>query len=269
MNNNPINPAPTDEPRMSSLDIAEITGKAHKDVMKAIRNMEPAWQKVNGRNFALVNYTDKKGELRPCYLLTKAESLYVATKFNDEARAKLVLRWQELEEAYSQQSPNGLPKTFMTQMQQLMTQQQEFIMQMSQKYGIVLKTVAQMKPKVEYCDRVLAAKNCLTTTVIAKDLGMSAVTLNRVLHARGVQFKRGDTWVLYAELQNHGLTDIRTTTYGNNNEYTQESMVWTQLGRAFIIKVVVEGLTPRQALDSLEQTLGIDTESFLQFPIPL
>ena len=87
------------EQTMTSLEIAELTGKQHKDVMKAIRNMEPAWLKVNGRKFALVEYQDKKGELRPCYLLTKTECLYIATKFNDEARARLVLRWQELEMA--------------------------------------------------------------------------------------------------------------------------------------------------------------------------
>ena len=84
---------------MTSLEIAELTGKQHKDIMRAIRNMEPAWEKVNGRNFALVEYRDKKGELRPCYSLTKTECLYIATKFNDEARAKLVLRCEELEMA--------------------------------------------------------------------------------------------------------------------------------------------------------------------------
>ena len=72
---------------ITSLEIAELTGKKHKDLMKAIRNMEPAWLKVNGRNFALVDYKDAKGELRPCYSLTKTECLYIATKFNDEARA--------------------------------------------------------------------------------------------------------------------------------------------------------------------------------------
>ena len=44
------------EQTMTSLEIAELTGKQHKDVMKAIRNMEPAWLKVNGRKFALVEY---------------------------------------------------------------------------------------------------------------------------------------------------------------------------------------------------------------------
>ena len=33
-----------------------MTGKQHKNVMQAIGNMEPAWEKVNGRKFALVEY---------------------------------------------------------------------------------------------------------------------------------------------------------------------------------------------------------------------
>ena len=48
------------EQTMTSLEIAELTGKQHKDVMKTIRNMEPAWLKVNGRKFALVEYQDKR-----------------------------------------------------------------------------------------------------------------------------------------------------------------------------------------------------------------
>ena len=107
----------TEAERMTSLEIAQVTGKMHKDVMKAIRNMEPAWEKVNGRNFALVAYTDSKGEQRPCYSLSKTECLYIATKFNDEARAKLVIRWEELErERIENPDTHGLkfptPKTF-------------------------------------------------------------------------------------------------------------------------------------------------------------
>ena len=56
--------------RMSSLEIAELTGKQHKSVMQAIRNMEPAREKVNGLKFKLVEYLDQKGERRPCYQLT-------------------------------------------------------------------------------------------------------------------------------------------------------------------------------------------------------
>ena len=81
---------------MTSLEIAELTGKQHKNLMRDIRNMEPAWEKVNGLKFELIDYKDPRGRLKPCYLLTKTETLYIATKFNDEARAKLVLRWELL-----------------------------------------------------------------------------------------------------------------------------------------------------------------------------
>lgn len=102
---------PIQQPTMTSLQIAEIGNKRHKDVMRSIRNMEEAWYKVNGRKFALVEYTDEKGEKRPCYNLTKEECLYIATKFNDEARAKLVLRWMELESRQHQQ-PESMADIF-------------------------------------------------------------------------------------------------------------------------------------------------------------
>ena len=85
------------ERTMSSLVIARITGKQHKHVLRDIRNMEPAWEKVNGTKFGLVEYTDRKGEKRPCYQLKYDECMYVAAKWEDETRAKLVKRWKELE----------------------------------------------------------------------------------------------------------------------------------------------------------------------------
>ena len=87
--------------RMTSIEIAEVTGKPHNDVLKAIRAMEPAWEKVSQGKFSLSSrkVEQPNGGIReyPCYSLTKTECLYIATKFNDEARAKLVLRWEQLE----------------------------------------------------------------------------------------------------------------------------------------------------------------------------
>ena len=56
-----------DEQRMTSLEIAQLTGKSHAHLMRDIRKMELAWEKVNGSRFGLVDYRDAKGELRPCY----------------------------------------------------------------------------------------------------------------------------------------------------------------------------------------------------------
>lgn len=91
---------------MTSMQIAEITGKRHCEVLRSIRNMEPAWEKVRGRKFALTFITRELpnggAKQEPCYELTKTECLYIATKFNDEARARLVLRWEELENGTAQ-----------------------------------------------------------------------------------------------------------------------------------------------------------------------
>ena len=69
--------------RMTSIEIAEVTGKPHNDVLKAIRAMEPAWKKVNGGNFSLVEYKDAKGEMRPCFELTKTECLSSRSRSGD------------------------------------------------------------------------------------------------------------------------------------------------------------------------------------------
>lgn len=82
---------------MSSLEIAELAGKQHNDVLKAIRAMEPAWKKVTEGKFSLSEYRDSTGRALPCYELNYQECMYIASKFNDETRAKLVLRWNALE----------------------------------------------------------------------------------------------------------------------------------------------------------------------------
>lgn len=91
-------PAPSqNEQTITSLEIAEISETRHADLLKSIRKQEVAWQKVNGGNFSLSKYKDSTGRKLPMYKLTQKESLYISSKFNDEARAKLVMRWFELE----------------------------------------------------------------------------------------------------------------------------------------------------------------------------
>ncbi len=82
---------------MTSREIAEIAGKRHTEVLRSIKTMEPAWEKVTERKFALSEYVDSSGKKNPEYELTRDECLYVSTKFNDEARAKVIIRWSELE----------------------------------------------------------------------------------------------------------------------------------------------------------------------------
>ena len=80
---------------MSSLEIAELTGKQHSNVMRDIRTLLD--QGVNQINFELVDYIDKKGEKRSMYKLTKKGSLILASGYNAVLREKIIDRWEALE----------------------------------------------------------------------------------------------------------------------------------------------------------------------------
>lgn len=149
---------------MTSKEIATITGKPHNDVLKAIRAMENAWVKVNGGNFSLVEYTDAKGEKRPMYQLNKTECLYIATKFNDEARAKLVIRWEELETKERQNVP-ALPQTYLEALKALVLSEE-------QKQVLALENES-MKPKADYFDTLVERGSNLNLRDTAKMIGVS------------------------------------------------------------------------------------------------
>ena len=198
---------------MTSLEIAELTGKQHKDVMKAIRNMEPAWVKVNGRKFALVEYQDKKGELRPCYQLTKTECLYIATKFNDEARAKLVLRWQQLELAEQKRR------------QQLCLPEPKEILRLAD--NIIGEGLRMLNEEAE---------DTLTATQVAKTFNMNTLDFNAVLRDMGIQYRRHGRWNLSDDLQGRGYTAERThVSYSLKGEKkVKVYMTWTMAGLRFL-----------------------------------
>lgn len=149
---------------MTSKEIATITGKPHNDVLKAIRAMEPAWYKITEGNFSLSEYTDPTGRKLPMYKLTKTECLYIATKFNDEARAKLVIRWEELETKERQTVP-ALPQTYLEALKALVLSEE-------QKQVLALENES-MKPKADYFDTLVERGSNLNLRDTAKMIGVS------------------------------------------------------------------------------------------------
>ena len=223
---------------MTSLEIAEITGKLHKHIMEAIRKMEVAWEKINGSRFRLVEYTDQKGEKRPCYQLTKTECLYIATKFNDEARAKLVLRWEELEKEEQYQVPQSFAEALMlaAKQQEKIEQQQLALESKNEEIVQLSATVTEMQPKVNYVDTILSCKETVTTTQIAQDYGQSAKAFNVLLRNFGIQHKVGGQWILYAKYLPYGYVQSETVsiTHRDGSAGSVMHTKWTQKGRLFL-----------------------------------
>lgn len=96
--------------------------------------------------------------------------------------------------------------------------------------------INEQAPKVEYADNVLNSESAYTTTQIAKELGMSAQTLNKMLHGLGVQYRQSGQWLLYAKYQAKGYMKTRTHTYtcSNGRVKTMITSVWTEAGRMFL-----------------------------------
>ena len=90
----------------------------------------------------------------------------------------------------------------------------------------------EMKPKAGYYDMILQNKSTVPISQIAKDYGMSGRAFNVMLHDLGVQFKQGNTWLLYSKYQNKGYTQSRT--HAIDAERSVMHTYWTQKGRLFL-----------------------------------
>ena len=109
------------------------------------------------------------------------------------------------------------------------------------------KVIEELQPKASYYDMILQCKELIATTVIAKDYGMSAKKFNAMLHEMGVQFKQGDTWVLYAKYQGQGYLKAKTHNYADSDgvQHSREHSYWTQKGRLFLYDFLKqEGILP-------------------------
>lgn len=246
-----------DDERMTSLQIAEITGKNLFDVMRAIRKMEPAWENVNESKFALVDYKDKKGETRPCYSLNKEECLYIATKFNDEARAKLIKRWKELEEQHQKPS---VPQNYLEALKSLVKaeeEKQQLALENKQKDETIItiskanvelgNKITEMLPKVSYYDRILQSNATMTITQIAQDYGMSAIAMNKELESMRIQHNVRGQWILFNQFLKGGYVhsraiDIIRSDGRHDVKYNTE---WTTKGRLFLYEALkTKGILP-------------------------
>lgn len=80
---------------MSSLQIAEITGKQHQHVMRDIRALLE--QGVDASNFGLSSYKNSQNKSQPCFILTKKGCLILASGYSALLREKIINRMEELE----------------------------------------------------------------------------------------------------------------------------------------------------------------------------
>lgn len=298
MNNNNLSTI-TDQQTITSMEIAEITGKHHYDVMKAIRKMEPAWHEAGKGNFSLSYRTvdNQVNRQYPYYILTKTECLFIATKFNDVARAKLVLRWDQLEKERLTQAnlhseetnlrssqfneknssanlpvdPRNMSRLQILQLALEAEQENERLRDQvsdleADNYGLMIdlgqkdQEIEHLKERTAYLDVIDCQRDTVTTSQIAQDYGQSAVTFNNLLKGLRIQRRIGEQWILYADFLNKGYVANRMVPihHSGGPDTFKPLTVWTAAGRKFLYqKLKKHGVLPMIERTALSKEGGV------------
>lgn len=147
---------------MTSKEIADLTGKEHKIVMRDIRNLIDQLGENNGYIFVLVEYIDAKGEKRPMYELDKKSCLLLASGYNVVLRSKIIDRWEELE-AKERRNVPVLPQTYLEALKALVKSEEE-----------KQQALLEAKEAKDHVKLLVHNGKTYTSSEIAKELGMKS-----------------------------------------------------------------------------------------------
>ena len=242
---------------MSSLEIAELTGKDHKHVLRDIRNLLE--QGVAATNFGQGVYKDKNNQDRPCFHVTKKGCLILASGYNALLREKIINRWEALETGTATPAFK-LPQSYAEALRELAgkveenerlmlenKQQTETIHQQNIQIAAMSEEIVEMKQKTDYLEIILSSVGSVTTTQIAQDYGMSAVAFNKQLEAMRIQRKVNGQWILYAPYISEGYIKSKTIDIVRSDGRPDTVMhtEWRQKGRLFLYNKLKEiGILP-------------------------
>ncbi len=175
---------------MTSLEIADLTGKRHGDVMRDIRAMmDVLQQNADLRSVCISStYVGDNEQRYPQYELDKDTSLTLLLGYDVAARMRVIKRWQELE---AKQGP-ALPQT-MAQALRLAAEQAEHI-------EVQEAQLREAAPKVEYVDRYVAANGAQGFRQVAKLLNANEPEFRLFLQDKKIMYRLGGEWTAH---QNH------------------------------------------------------------------
>lgn len=232
---------------MTSLEIAEVTGKQHFNVMRDIRNILA--QGLQQFNFELMQKdvpTNNGGHKKVSYYqLTPKGCLILASGYDALLRERIIDRLETLEKSAKAQ----LPSTYLDALKALVASEEEKqmlaadnakkqqVIEMKDAQIVELDTaVNNMKPKVSYVDNILQCKDTINVTQIAQDYGMSAKAFNILLRNLKIQHKVGQIWIVYGKYLAKGYVQSETFTYAkaDGTQGVRTFTKWSQRGRLFL-----------------------------------
>lgn len=226
---------------VSSREVASNFNKQHKNVIQSIENLIAENSALKSMLIE-TTYTSDRGRDYKEYLLTRDGFTLVVMGFTGamalDWKLLYISAFNRMEEALKQQTMKELPQTYIEALKALV-QSEEDKLALATRVEEQQEVLAIQAPKVDYHDKVLNTGNGMNISVIAKELGMSAKSLNKLLKEKGIQYKGTSQWLLYKKYQDMGLTVTSTILYkGTEHEKTVHHTKWTEKGRKFIHDLV-------------------------------
>ncbi|MGC7632576.1 phage antirepressor KilAC domain-containing protein [Staphylococcus epidermidis] len=233
---------------VSSRVIAQELEKRHSHV---IRDLEKILLSPNvGSVIIPSEYKDSTGRKLKEYLLTKdGFTLYMFNiQGHNDFKMAYISKFNEMENTIQNRLP-GTYKEALTQLLQTVEEKEKLELE----NNMNKQKIAEYEPKASCLDTILNNKSLVTVGQIAKDYGMSAQALNKLLHDLKVQYKQSGQWLLYSNIQDKGYTHSSTTEIEHKDGSTSVRMntKWTQKGRLFIYEL----LKDNDILPTIEQTI--------------
>lgn len=161
------------EQTMSSKEIAELTGKLHKNVLRDIKSLNESYEKLGEIKIELTLKIKKLGAVKretPVANLTKMQCFDLLTGYNAELRIKVNRRWAELE-AEKQQNNFQIPQTFSEALM--------LAAKLEEERQLALHTVKEQNeqlaiqaPKVELANTLLDSDGAIAIGNFAKASGL-------------------------------------------------------------------------------------------------
>nr|DAQ05392.1 MAG TPA: regulatory protein [Caudoviricetes sp.] len=259
----------SNQPLTNSKLVAEVFGKNHKDVMKAIRNLTEG----SAQNCAVLEmfsestYLNEQNKEQPMFIMNQDGFTLLAMGFNGKKAMEFKLKYIEAFNAMKrqiEQSNPSVPQNYLEALKSLVKaeeekqqlalenkKQQEQIVTISKANMELGSKITEMLPKVSYYDRILQSNATMTVTQIAQDYGMSAMRLNKELESMRIQHKVRGQWILFAQFLEGGYVhsravDIVRSDGRHDVKYNTE---WTTKGRIFLY----ESLKAKGILPLIEQ----------------
>ncbi|MGL5716166.1 MAG: phage antirepressor KilAC domain-containing protein [Cetobacterium sp.] len=223
---------------MTSLQVAEITGKEHRNVTADIEDeMSKLGSEISPLIFQQSEYTNERGRKYKMYNLSRDGAMQLGARYDATTRYRMIQRINELEtfvkqDSYTIADPVERAKRWI--------EEQEEKKALELKVEVKEQIIQEYKPRIEYLDTILNSSDTMTISQIAADYGISAIELNRILHEEKIQRKVNKQWLLYTDHMNKGWTKSETIEIPLKEGKSKLviNTKWTQKGRVKINEIL-------------------------------